>query len=44
MSLTLTKFELESKLDKKLINLNGINLVKYFENVFEVICASALVL
>tara|TARA_B100000424_G_scaffold14638_1_gene10740 strand:+ start:1173 stop:2549 length:1377 start_codon:yes stop_codon:yes gene_type:complete len=35
MSLTLTKFELESKLDKKLINLNRINLVKYFENVFE---------
>ena len=35
MSLSLTKIELENKLDKKLINLNGINLVKYFENVFE---------
>ena len=35
MSLTLTKFELESKLDKKLISLNGINLVKCYEQVFE---------
>ena len=26
MSLSLTKFEIENKLDKKLINLNGINL------------------